>query len=101
MHIPFTRYIYAGSVQSNFRTTLLRRRYIRVHCLNAGTIINYKWIKTFSEYGEGLGEFKVSSGVALDKQDNGYVTEIGNDRVSGRHLEPLAPSTPSMPSHRG
>jgi len=35
------------------------------------------WGKT----GDGPGEFKSPAGVGIDKNDNIYVTEIGNDRV--------------------
>ena len=31
--------------------------------------------------GSGEGEFKAPAGIGIDKNDNIYVTEIGNDRV--------------------
>ena len=36
---------------------------------------------TFGRSGAGEGEFKSPAGLAFDKDDNVYVTEIGNNRV--------------------
>jgi DNA-binding beta-propeller fold protein YncE len=40
-----------------------------------------KLLHSFGKTGSNAGEFKAPAGIALDAQDNVYVTEIGNDRV--------------------
>ena len=40
-----------------------------------------KLLKVWGKTGTAPGEFKSPAGVAIDKNDNVYVTEIGNDRV--------------------
>ncbi len=38
-------------------------------------------LTTWGRTGSGPGEFKSPAGIGVDKHDNIYVTEIGNDRV--------------------
>jgi DNA-binding beta-propeller fold protein YncE len=38
-------------------------------------------LSLFGRSGEGPGEFRAPAGLAFDREDNLYVTEIGNHRV--------------------
>ena len=39
------------------------------------------FLESFGKEGDGRGEFRAPAGLAVDRNDNIYVTELGNNRV--------------------
>ncbi|MBU4350286.1 SMP-30/gluconolactonase/LRE family protein, partial [bacterium] len=49
--------------------------------VNAASNTNYITILTFGDYGNRPGEFNYPAGIAIDKDNNLYITDWENDRI--------------------
>jgi len=66
---------------------------------------NGKWLKSWGEPGDGLGQFSVPHSIAVDAENNVYVADGGNRRIQvfdeeGKFLRQIVIDVPFDPSAR-